>query len=169
MLLKAGAGSNSVLAIADRRRPASHTTFGFESDRKTRRNTCTDLQLSELMARSDHRPAGDPLGDVEAESLAQAMAAFSTASRLKLLYALVGIEQTVDGLASATSLSATVVSQQLRLLRLLGLVTGRRDGHFVRYRLYDDHVADLLAAVRNHGEHTPRVGAKAGASSSRVG
>lgn len=61
-------------------------------------------------------PAGDPLGDDEAESLAHAMAAFSTASRLKLLYALVGIEQTVDGLASATSLGATVVSQQLRLL-----------------------------------------------------
>lgn len=121
------------------------------------------------MPRSDHRPAGDPLGDVEAESLAQAMAAFSTASRLNLLYALVGIEQTVDGLASATSLSATAVSQQLRLLRLLGLVTGRRDGHHIRYRLYDDHVADLLAAVRNHGEHAARSAAPPAASSSRVG
>ena len=121
------------------------------------------------MARLHHRPAGDPLEDAEADSLAQAMAAFAAPSRLKLLYALVGIERTVDGLAAATSLSATVVSQQLRLLRLLGLVSGSRDGHHVRYRLFDDHVADLLAAVRNHGEHTANLGIGGGIRASRVG
>lgn len=96
------------------------------------------------------------------------MAAFSTPSRLKLLYALVGVEQTVESLASATSLSPTVVSQQLRLLRLLGLVSGRRDGHYVRYTLYDDHVADLLAAIRNHVEHAANAGGATVAKTSRV-
>lgn len=81
------------------------------------------------------------------------MAAFSTASRLKLLYALIGVERSVEDLSSATSLSPTAVSQQLRMLKLLRLVAGSRHGHHVRYRLYDDHVADLLAAIRNHGEH----------------
>ena len=49
-----------------------------------------------------------------------------------------------------------MVSQQLRVLRLLRLILGRRGGRNVRYRLYDDHVADLLAALRFHGEHASR-------------
>lgn len=81
------------------------------------------------------------------------MAAFATPSRLKLLFALIGTELTVEDLAQATGLGETVVSQQLRVLRLLRLVAGRREGRHVRYRLFDDHVAELLAAVRHHGEH----------------
>lgn len=106
-----------------------------------------------MTRRVEHNPPGEPLGELEADALAQSMAAFSTPSRLKLLYALIGVERSVEELASATSLSPTVVSQQLRMLRLLRLVAGSRDGHRVRYRLYDDHVVDLLAAIRNHGEH----------------
>jgi DNA-binding transcriptional ArsR family regulator len=100
-----------------------------------------------------HQAAGDPLHDHEADSLAEAMSAFSAPSRLKLLYALLGVERTVEELADATALSSNVVSQQLRVLRLLRLVSGRRSGRHIRYRLFDDHVADLLAAIRHHGEH----------------
>jgi len=92
----------------------------------------------------------------EVESLAEFMAAFSAGSRLRLLFALVGVERTVEQLAEETELSATVVSQQLRVLRLLRLVTPRRDGRHMRYRLFDDHIADLLAAIRYHGEHADR-------------
>ena len=81
------------------------------------------------------------------------MSAFSTPSRLKLLYALLGVERTVEELAVSTLLNPNVVSQQLRVLRLLRLAAGRRDGRHIRYRLFDDHVADLLAAIRYHGEH----------------
>jgi DNA-binding transcriptional ArsR family regulator len=103
--------------------------------------------------RLDHQPAGAPLSDPEADELARAMAAFATPSRLKLLFALIGVEHTVEDLARATGLGETVVSQQLRVLRLLRFVAGRREGRHVRYRLFDDHVAELLAAVRHHGEH----------------
>ena len=128
------------------------------------------MQLCRPMTRrADHNPPGDPLGDREADALAQAMAAFSTPSRLKLLYALMGVERTVEDLSRATSLSPTVVSQQLRMLRLLRLAAGSRDGHHVRYRLFDDHVADLLAAIRNHGEHVSQVGRGTLAKRSRVG
>jgi DNA-binding transcriptional ArsR family regulator len=47
----------------------------------------------------------------------------------------------------------SAVSHQLRLLRTLGLVTGRRDGRHVVYRLYDDHVATLLDQAVHHIEH----------------
>jgi DNA-binding transcriptional ArsR family regulator len=100
-----------------------------------------------------HLPAAVPLPDSEAAQLAQAMAAFTTPSRLKLLYALIGVERTVEDLAGGTGLSANVVSQQLRVLRLLRLASSRRDGRHIRYRLFDAHVVELLAAIRHHGEH----------------
>jgi ArsR family transcriptional regulator len=93
------------------------------------------------------------LGPDEAEGLAELMTAFGTGSRVRLLYGLYGVERTVEELAAATDLTPSVVSQQLRVLRLFRLVKGRRDGRHVRYRLYDDHVADLLAAIRHHGDH----------------
>ena len=111
-----------------------------------------------MVASMSHRPAGSPLPDEEAEALAESMAAFSTPSRLKLLYALLGVERTVEDLAAATSLKTTVVSQQLRVLRLLRLAAGRRHGRHIRYRLFDDHVADLLVAIRRHGEHAAHPG-----------
>lgn len=110
-----------------------------------------------MPGREQHGSPSRPLTGQEAEDLAELMTAFATASRLRLLYALYGVERTVEELASATELAPSVVSQQLRVLRLFRLVKGRRDGRHVRYRLYDDHVADLLAAIRHHGEHSAGV------------
>lgn len=106
-----------------------------------------------MPAAQRHRPAGARLGDGEADSLAEAMAAFAAPSRLKLLFGLVGVERTVEELAAVTGLTPNVVSQQLRVLRLLRLTVGRRAGRHVRYRLFDTHVCELLEAIRNHGDH----------------
>lgn len=106
------------------------------------------------MPRGDQHPAPSrPVGADEAAGLAELMTAFATASRVRILYALLGVERTVEEIAAAAELAPGVVSQQLRVLRLFRLVVGRRDGRHVRYRLHDDHVADLLAAIRHHGEH----------------
>jgi ArsR family transcriptional regulator, nickel/cobalt-responsive transcriptional repressor len=107
---------------------------------------------------SEHHPAASrPVGADEAADLAELMTAFATASRVRLLYGLFGVERTVEELAAACELAPSVVSQQLRVLRLFRLVKGRRDGRHVRYRLHDDHVADLLVAIRHHGEHAAGV------------
>jgi DNA-binding transcriptional ArsR family regulator len=45
------------------------------------------------------------------------------------------------------------VSQQLRVLRHLGLVGGERDGRQVIYALHDDHVGALLSEAVSHTEH----------------
>src|SRR2546429_7506000 len=100
-----------------------------------------------------HQPVAQPLPDFEAEELAQAMAAFTTASRLKLLFALIGIERTVEDLTEATRLTPTVVSQQLRVLRLLRLASSRRDRRPLRHRLYDGPPVEVPAPTRHHGEH----------------
>ena len=47
----------------------------------------------------------------------------------------------------------SAVSHQLRLLRHLGLVVGRRQGRHVVYDLYDDHVGELLEQAISHVEH----------------
>lgn len=84
------------------------------------------------------------------------MTAFSTASRIKLLYALAGGAVSVDELARTVGMTPNAVSQQLRVLRQLRLVTAERCGRNVQYRLHDQHLPVLLAAVRHqldHAEH----------------
>lgn len=102
---------------------------------------------------SEHRDVGRPLAADEAEALAESMRAFGAASRLRLLWALLPGERTVDELAAVTGLAQSAVSHQLRLLRQGRLVAVRRDGRHAHYRLHDHHVAELLSALRNHHEH----------------
>jgi DNA-binding transcriptional ArsR family regulator len=104
----------------------------------------------------EHLAPDRPLEDAEAERLAERMAAFATASRLKLLYALVPGELSVEELAARSGLSANAVSQQLRVLRHLRLVASQRDGRRVLYRLHDHHLVDLLGAIRHQLEHAER-------------
>lgn len=81
------------------------------------------------------------------------MAAFAAPSRLRLLYALIDGELTVDQLAAQCEMTATAASQQLRVLRQLHAVQVRREGRRAHYRLHDHHMVDLLTAIRHHGEH----------------
>ena len=101
----------------------------------------------------EHLSPARPLADGEAERLAERMAAFATASRLKLLYALIGGELAVEALADRAGLTANAVSQQLRVLRHLRLVAVRRDGRRMLYRLHDEHLIQLLGAIRHQNEH----------------
>jgi ArsR family transcriptional regulator, nickel/cobalt-responsive transcriptional repressor len=59
----------------------------------------------------------------------------------------------VNEIAESVGMEGSAVSQQLLLLRHLGLVVGQRDGRRVVYELHDDHVAELLEQVVSHIEH----------------
>ena len=96
------------------------------------------------------------LDEATAASVAATLQALATPSRLLILIALRQAEASgvsVSELAAAVGMEQSAVSHQLRLLRALGLVTGRRDGRRVVYRLYDDHVAQLLDQAVHHIEH----------------
>jgi DNA-binding transcriptional ArsR family regulator len=108
---------------------------------------------------SEHADAGRPLGADEAAGLAEALRAFGSASRLRLLWSLTDGERTVEQLADAVAMEQSAVSHQLRLLRQQRLVAVRRDGRHAHYRLFDHHLPELLAALRHHHEHTLRVSA----------
>jgi DNA-binding transcriptional ArsR family regulator len=106
------------------------------------------------MARpSEHDSATRPLPPEEAQHLAEAISTFGAASRLRLLWALIEKERTVEELTDATGMTQSATSQQLRVLRDARLVKVRRDGRHAFYSLYDHHVPDLLSAMRHHYEH----------------
>ena len=67
--------------------------------------------------------------------------------RLELLDLLVQGERSVEDLAAAAGLSMTSASAQLQVLRHARLVTTRRDGKRVLYRVADDTVYQLVQAL----------------------
>jgi ArsR family transcriptional regulator, cadmium/lead-responsive transcriptional repressor len=69
------------------------------------------------------------------------------ASRLAIIEALRGGEQTVSDIVAATGLSQPNASGHLACLRECGLVVGRQEGRHVYYRLADERVEDALRAV----------------------
>jgi len=87
------------------------------------------------------------------EALAETMQALATPSRLRILGRLSSGPCAVGELADDAGMEPSAVSHQLRLLRHLGLVVGRRDGRRVVYELYDDHVVQLLDEAISHVEH----------------
>jgi DNA-binding transcriptional ArsR family regulator len=97
----------------------------------------------------------DP-GNLEPEfvrALAETMQALATPSRLLILGRLHSGPSSVNELAVAVRMESSAVSHQLRVLRHLGLVVGRRDGRRIVYDLHDDHVGELLQQAIGHVEH----------------
>lgn len=93
------------------------------------------------------------LSATTARSVAETMQALATPSRVRILSRLVAGPCSVGELARAVEMEQSAVSQQLRVLRHLGLVVGERDGRQVIYALHDDHVRALLTEAVSHTEH----------------
>ena len=107
------------------------------------------------VAHGDHHPDLERvLEDASfARAAAESIQALSAPSRLRILARLHAGPASVNELAAAVEMESSAVSHQLRTLRHLGLVIGRRDGRQVVYELYDDHVAELLEQVVSHVDH----------------
>src|SRR3954451_8862444 len=102
-----------------------------------------------------HQPeVGRLLDDLGyARAAADAMQALSAPSRLRILARLHSGPTSVSDIASDVGMEGSAVSHQLRLLRHLGLVVGRRDGRQVVYELHADPVAEMLQQVVAHVDH----------------
>ena len=74
------------------------------------------------------------------------------AHRLELLEQLAQGERSVEVLAERTGLSIANTSQHLQQMRRVGIAAARREGKFVFYKLADEAVLDLLAALRRIAE-----------------
>ena len=78
--------------------------------------------------------------------------ALGNGNRLELLEFLAQSERSVDELSSIAGLTTGNTSQHLQHLRQAGVVTSRKDGLKVFYRLSGDDVIDLLNALRSVAE-----------------
>lgn len=106
--------------------------------------------------RSRSRPETPGLLDDEAVLDAVEMfRLLADATRVRILRAL----STGTGELSVNELSVAVakrpgsVSQHLAKLRMARLVTTRREGNQILYRVANEHVSQLVADALRHGEH----------------
>src|SRR5689334_15494020 len=102
-----------------------------------------------------HGTESDPffLSAGTARSVAETMQALAAPSRVRILSRLAAGPCSVGELTRDVGMEQSAVSQQLRVLRHLGLVVGERDGRQIIYALYDDHVRALLSEAVSHTEH----------------
>lgn len=79
-----------------------------------------------------------------AAEIADILKALSHATRLMIVARLCDGEANVGELSSCLETPQALVSQQLRILRMSGLVEFRRQGGFAVYKLAQPHLVDLL-------------------------
>lgn len=82
------------------------------------------------------------------EEFALVARALASPARLSLLEQLAQGDRGVETLAAKTGLTVANCSQHLQQLRRAGLVTGRRDGKAVIYRLTDTRTLQLMELLR---------------------
>jgi DNA-binding transcriptional ArsR family regulator len=90
------------------------------------------------------------LSTEKAQQMAEFFSLLGDANRLRIVSVLALEELCVCDLAAALNMSESAVSHQLRTLRAMRLVSYRKRGRKVFYRLLDNHVLDLYRSVAEH-------------------
>jgi DNA-binding transcriptional ArsR family regulator len=93
------------------------------------------------------------LTELKAMELADLFSTLSDASRVRIISALLEQELSVGVLAGKLKMSESAVSHQLRGLRNMRLIRGRKVGRQVFYSLDDNHVEQLFRMGLDHVEH----------------
>ncbi len=107
------------------------------STKKRQRDSCCPVRPA-----LKERPLLTP---IQAGGLAAVFKVLANDTRLRLLHALVRADEIcVTDLAAAVGMKPQAVSNQLQRLSDLGILTCRRDGKSIYYRLVDLCVVELL-------------------------
>jgi DNA-binding transcriptional ArsR family regulator len=91
--------------------------------------------------------------DERVEAVVDGLRMLADPTRLRLLWLLSGDELDVSTLAERLGVARPAVSQHLAKLRLVGLITQRRDGRRVLSRARDHHVGELLEGLVHDAGH----------------
>ncbi|MFB2896693.1 ArsR/SmtB family transcription factor [Aerosakkonemataceae cyanobacterium BLCC-F50] len=97
-----------------------------------------------------HYLQGQILLTEKAQRMAEFFSLLGDANRLRILSMLAVKELCVCDMAAALEMSESAVSHQMRVLRSMRLVSYRKRGRNVFYRLQDHHVLELYQAVAEH-------------------
>lgn len=93
------------------------------------------------------------LADDQVDLVVEVFRMLADATRVQVLWALVGQEMSVNDLAAHIGKPAPSVSQHLAKLRMARLVKTRRDGTLIFYSLDNDHVGQLVTDAVFNAEH----------------
>lgn len=112
-------------------------------------------------AREVDRARATALAPDDAQRLGALLSLLSEPTRVRMLFALVGVEELCVGdLALTLGISDDQSSYALKLLRGAGLVQSRRDGRVIYYRLADgfphqllEHCLRQLLTISSDGGH----------------
>ncbi|MEO5764056.1 MAG: metalloregulator ArsR/SmtB family transcription factor [Casimicrobiaceae bacterium] len=91
-------------------------------------------------------PGGDELDQVF-DAVARYFGLLSERTRLKILHAICNAERSVSAIVAATGATQTNVSRHLALMHQAGVVSRRRDGNAVYYRVTDPEFVEICRAV----------------------
>jgi len=107
-----------------------------------------------LRVHVDKQPCGLSPESEYVELAVEVFAMLADATRVKIILALRGAEElSVNRLAEVVDKSAAGVSQHLAKLRLARMVSTRREGTTVYYRLTDEHASELVIDAVKQAEH----------------
>lgn len=109
--------------------------------------------LPQRGAMNRQAPSNEAMKSALYEQLGRVAQALGSAGRLQILEFVAQGERSVDALAAMTGLSTANTSKHLQALRQAGLVSARKEGLRVYYRLAGDDVVELITALRLVAEH----------------
>jgi len=87
--------------------------------------------------------------DANAERVAQFLKSIANRVRLRILCCLMQGEHSAGDLSRNLGISQANLSQHLTWLKQEGLVTNRRDGTVIHYRLADDSIEPLMGVLHD--------------------
>ncbi|WP_414754606.1 ArsR/SmtB family transcription factor [Anabaena sp. CCY 9910] len=112
--------------------------------------THTNCTVEEINVSSVTPLINEVLSTEKSQRMADFFSFLGDANRLRILSFLATKELCVSDIATLLEMSESAVSHQLRNLRAMRLVSYRKQGRHVFYRLHDNHILELYQAVAEH-------------------
>jgi DNA-binding transcriptional ArsR family regulator len=103
--------------------------------------------------RADKQPCRRSLSDDQVDLAVEGFRMLADGTRVRILWALIGRELSVNELAAEVGKAPASVSQHLAKLRMTRMVSTRREGTQVFYRLENEHIAQLVTDAAHNAEH----------------
>jgi DNA-binding transcriptional ArsR family regulator len=103
--------------------------------------------------RADSQPSRPPLLDDQVDLVVEGFRMLADGTRVRILWALIGRELSVNELAAEVGKAPASVSQHLAKLRMTRMLATRREGTQVFYRLENEHIAQLVTDALHNAEH----------------
>lgn len=90
------------------------------------------------------------LDEITIDNVSNLFKALSDKTRIAIIFALKGTELTVTELTNTLGMTQSAISHQLRVLRDLNIVTNKKQGKEVYYRLSDEHIYSIFNQAIEH-------------------